>query len=39
MAKKNNGATLVFEEALWQSAGAVFEVPIWHLKMRIRNWK
>jgi len=34
----NNGATLGFEETLWQVATA-FEVPNWQLKMRIGDRK
>ena len=32
-----NGATLGFEQKLWQAADTVLEMPDWHLKMRIRN--
>ena len=35
--RTNNGATLGFEETLWQAADIVLEVPIWRLKTRIRN--
>jgi len=33
-----NGATLGFEETLWQAATAR-KVPNWRLKMGIENWK
>jgi len=34
--RTNNGATLGFEETLWQAAGKMLEAQIWGLKMRIR---
>jgi hypothetical protein len=31
---KNNGATLGFEETLWQAAQVELEVPFWRLEFR-----